>query len=93
MDLATAKQKLNEYTSVEEALQDLRLIWENCRTFNAEGSDILLSAEACAEMLEALVEVSILITIWLTDHDSAYGHERRNSSDICVSCRSCVPQL
>jgi hypothetical protein len=59
MDLDTAKQKLahGEYTSVEEVLSDLRQVWENCRLFNAEGSDILHLAEACAEMLEALVEV------------------------------------
>ncbi len=57
MDLTTAKQNLNEYASVSDALHDLRLIWENCRTFNAEGSEILQSAEACAALLEALVEV------------------------------------
>jgi hypothetical protein len=67
MDLTTAKQKLNEYASVADALHDLRLIWENCRTFNAEGSEILQSAEACAGLLEALVEVifrNIFLCFW-----------------------------
>lgn len=61
MDLDTAKRKAThgEYSSVEEALQDLRQIWENCRIFNAEGSEILQSAEACAELTEALVEVGV----------------------------------
>lgn len=57
MDLATAKGKVNEYSTVEEALGDLRLIWDNCRQFNAEGSEILQSAENCAVLLESLVEV------------------------------------
>lgn len=60
MDLNTAKGKLtnNEYYSVSEALADLRIIWDNCRQFNAEGSDILNMAENCSVMLESLVEVS-----------------------------------
>ena len=59
MDLDTVKQNLNHnhYNNVEEALQDIRVIWENCRTFNAEGSEILLLADSCADMLESLVEV------------------------------------
>ena len=60
MDLNTAKSKLtnNEYYSVSEALADLRIIWDNCRQFNAEGSDILNMAENCSALLESLVEVS-----------------------------------
>ena len=59
MDLSTVKEKIgsNEYANVTEALQDLRTIWDNCRQFNVEGSDILQSAETCAELLEVLVEV------------------------------------
>ena len=60
MDLNTAKGKLNnnEYYSVSEVLADLRIIWDNCRQFNAEGSDILNMAENCSALLESLVEVS-----------------------------------
>ena len=57
MDLATVKSKINEYSSVGEALADLRAIWNNCRAFNAEGSDILSSAENCSAVLEAFVQV------------------------------------
>lgn len=58
MDLATAKSRVLEYRSVGEALADLRAIWDNCRAFNAEGSDILNSAEVCSALLESLVEVN-----------------------------------
>jgi len=59
MDLSTVRTKLSDdqYESVGDALADLRLIWDNCRTFNAEGSDILNSAEVCAILLEELVQV------------------------------------
>jgi len=59
MDLATVKSKINNYSSVGEALADLRAIWDNCRVFNAEGSDILNSAENCSAMLESFVQVSL----------------------------------
>lgn len=86
MDLDTAKRKVaqGEYSSVEEALQDLRQIWENCRIFNAEGSEILLSAEACAELTEALIEVDFIHVHSVSDRGLIYfcactGHYRRSS--------------
>lgn len=57
MDLTTVKKKLNDYTSVKEALDDLRLIWQNCFTFNVEGSEISNTALALGNELETLVEV------------------------------------
>ena len=40
MDLGTVKKNLknNKYKTVEEALNDIQLIWGNCKTYNAEGS-------------------------------------------------------
>ena len=36
MDLGTANQKLktDKYRFVEEALDDIQLIWDNCKTYN-----------------------------------------------------------
>jgi hypothetical protein len=36
MDLGTVQEKLSggEYRFVEEALDDLQLIWDNCKTYN-----------------------------------------------------------
>ena len=51
------KENINKYETVEEVLSDLRQIWENCRLFNAEGSDISATANMMDMELEGLVEV------------------------------------
>lgn len=39
MDLATINKKLREerYQSVEEVLDDIQLIWDNCKLYNQQG--------------------------------------------------------
>jgi hypothetical protein len=40
MDLGTVKKKLlmDKYKTVESVLEDIQLIWDNCKIFNLEGS-------------------------------------------------------
>lgn len=40
MDLGTVKDKIknSEYVHVEECLDDIQLVWDNCKNYNAEGS-------------------------------------------------------
>ena len=57
MDLSSMKENINKYETVEEVLSDLRQIWENCRLFNAEGSDISATANMMDMELEGLVEI------------------------------------
>ena len=40
MDLGTVFKKLqsNKYKCVEQCLEDIQLIWDNCKTYNAYGS-------------------------------------------------------
>lgn len=40
MDLGTVKEnvKNSTYQHVEECLDDIQLIWDNCKSYNAEGS-------------------------------------------------------
>lgn len=47
MDLGTIKDKLDngKYKSLEEAANDVRLVWKNCMTYNQEGSDFYILAE------------------------------------------------
>jgi hypothetical protein len=59
MDLDTIKSKIPEYRTVEAALYDLRMIGHNCRSFNAEGSDIASQADLFDESLESLIKVPI----------------------------------
>ena len=63
MDLETVKLGLDTYSSVDQVLSDLRLIWANCKEFNAPGSDISATADVMAEALEELVEVNWIIGV------------------------------
>ncbi len=42
MDISTIKKNLNNlvYNSVQEVINDIMLIWSNCKNYNIEGSDI-----------------------------------------------------
>ena len=44
IDLSTIRKKIKaeKYNCIEEVIEDLNLIWENCRTYNQAGSVILL---------------------------------------------------
>lgn len=54
MDLGQVKKKLNEskYKSIHDAADDVRLIWKNCMTYNADGSDFYLLAQTMAKKFE-----------------------------------------
>ena len=47
MDMGSVKVNLSqtEYTSIEAVLDDINLIWQNCKLFNQQGSEIYLQAE------------------------------------------------
>lgn len=48
MDLGTVKKKVaaRKYATIQEAAEDVRLVWTNCMTYNADGSDFFLLAKA-----------------------------------------------
>ena len=52
MDLGTVKKHLLEhkYTNFMELLDDVNLIWSNCRTYNLPGSDIVRMANHCEKL-------------------------------------------
>ena len=52
MDLGTVKKNLLEhkYTNFMELLDDVNLIWSNCRTYNLPGSDIVRMANHCEKL-------------------------------------------
>lgn len=54
MDLGQIKRKIEkeEYATLHEAAQDVRLVWENCKTYNADGSDFYLLAENFSKKFE-----------------------------------------
>lgn len=54
MDLGTVKRNLerNQYRTAKECAEDIRLIWTNCKTYNADGSDFYLLAEGISKRFE-----------------------------------------
>jgi len=54
MDLGTVKRKLerNQYKTAKECAEDIRLIWTNCKTYNADGSDFYLLAQGFSKRFE-----------------------------------------
>ena len=58
MDLGTCKKKLlnGEYKIFQELMDDLNLIWENCRTYNLPESDIVKCANDCEKKMRLLID-------------------------------------
>jgi len=54
MDLGTVKRKLERavYSTARECSQDIRLVWNNCMTYNMEGSDFWLLAKSFSRRFE-----------------------------------------
>jgi Bromodomain len=59
MDFSTLRENLNDYSSVETVLTDLRQIWENCRIYNEDTSEIVGWATELETATELLIEVRL----------------------------------
>lgn len=57
MDLSTVKKKLKKdsYKKLVEVVNDINLIWSNCKLYNIDGSDIYNSAVFLQEKTNKLV--------------------------------------
>jgi hypothetical protein len=58
MDLSTVLNKLktSKYKFIIEVLDEIQLIWDNCKTYNAEGSEIFLQAENVEKHADNLIK-------------------------------------
>ena len=58
MDLGTCKNKLlnGEYKIFQEFIDDVNLIWENCRNYNLQGSPIVKKANALDKKIRQLID-------------------------------------
>lgn len=54
MDLGTITKKLlsGKYANVDEFTKDVRLVWNNCFTYNQPGSDVFVMAETLSKLFE-----------------------------------------
>ena len=58
MDLGTVKKNLlnGDYKIFQEFMNDLNLIWRNCRTYNLPGSEIVKMANYCDKKMRQLID-------------------------------------
>ncbi|KAE8893156.1 hypothetical protein PF005_g17279 [Phytophthora fragariae] len=58
MDLGTIRNKLgkNEYKKPAEFARDMRLVWDNCKLYNQDGSDLYLLADELTKKFEDRVK-------------------------------------
>lgn len=58
MDLSTVKKKLvnSKYQHVEEALDDIQLVWDNCKLYNQAGSWIHTIADKLDKMCKKMIK-------------------------------------
>ena len=58
MDLGTCKEKLlnGEYKIFQEFIDDVNLIWENCRLYNQAGSAIVKKANSLDKKMRSLID-------------------------------------
>ena len=54
MDLGTLKKKIKskEYATLYKCAEDVRLVWSNCMTYNADGSDFFKLADGLKKKWE-----------------------------------------
>ena len=54
MDLGTVKEKLNsdKYKSIDEVINDINLVWENCYLYNKPSSNIYKLATHCEKVFK-----------------------------------------
>ena len=54
MDLGTIKRNIadRKYKTIELACEDVRLVWSNCMTYNADGSDFFILAQNLSKKWE-----------------------------------------
>ena len=58
MDLGTVKKNLfnGDYKTMQDFMSDINLIWQNCRTYNLPGSEIVKMANHCDKRFRQLVD-------------------------------------
>ena len=58
MDLGTVRKKLKDkkYNTVGDVLEDLQLIWNNCKTYNSKGCEIWKIAHQLEKQTAKLAE-------------------------------------
>jgi hypothetical protein len=60
MDISTVRQKIEKggYNTPDKVLDDIQLIWDNCKTYNMEGYPIYTAAVRMEKLADKLIKKS-----------------------------------
>ncbi|OMJ78252.1 hypothetical protein SteCoe_6573 [Stentor coeruleus] len=58
MNTISIKIKQSKYSNIDLILEDIKLIWDNCRTFNQKGSEIFIRANTMEEKCKEYCRVN-----------------------------------
>jgi len=83
MDLGTAKKNLlnNKYPTFHEFLNDIDLIWKNCRTYNMQGSDIVKMANHLEKVFKKQMEKQFKNYSYNNNNNSSSNFNSGNKSN------------
>lgn len=85
MDLGTVSKKLEnrEYSTVRDCLDDLQLIWDNCKLYNAEFSSIYKVALRLEEFMQKQIETKFgLVEYGKNNHSYKLLNEELKPEDV-----------
>jgi len=84
MDLGTVKQNLDSgvYHEVEECLDDIQLIWDNCKLYNVEDSKIYKQAKKLEDWTQRLAVEQFGPTIDYGKNNPSYFTLQTQLADI-----------
>ena len=97
MDLALVKKKINEgkYKSIHDAADDVRMIWKNCMTYNADGSDFynLAQVSGCVVVLFKFMRIWTHLMSTFSHIPRALYSNRQWPRSLKKSLKSYVPKM
>ena len=72
-DLQTVKENLknNRYITVQQCLNAIQLIWDNCRTFNPPSNPIIIVCDICERKFKKEFEKSFQVNLELNEKYSS----------------------
>lgn len=83
MDLATIRRKLEagDYMDLMDFVSDVRLVFQNCRTLNPEGSLYWRMGETMSDYFEALLQDDIVAAAAAAASDEVAPSRQQSQPD------------
>ena len=81
-DLNTVRNKLNEdkYENIQECLNDIQLIWDDCKTFNPPQSEFVKMANHCEKLFRKKFEKIFKKSLTYINNNNNNNNDNNNNS-------------